>query len=80
MKLISIASLLVVVVAAMVDAQTYQVGAGGGLWMTNCDFLGGDIGNVRVSGEQCGRVCRTRVSFVLLGFVNRPHQLLVDAG
>ena len=46
MKLISIASLLVVVMAAMVDAQTYQVGAGGGLWMTNCDFLGGDIGNV----------------------------------
>ena len=54
MKLISIASLLlVVVVAAMVvDAQHGDV-----QWQPNCDYFGGDIGNVRVRGDQCGWSC-----------------------
>ena len=62
MKLISIASLLLVVVVAtvLVDAERdaeFQTGDGGVLWKPNCDFDGGDIGNVRVPGEQCGRAC-----------------------
>ncbi len=58
MKLISIASLLLIVVVAtvLVDAVD-QTGDGGVKWQPNCDFYGGDIGNVRVPGEQCGRVC-----------------------
>ncbi len=58
MKLISIASLLLVVVVAtvLVDAE-FQTGDGGVQWRTNCDYSGADIGNVRVPGEQCGRVC-----------------------
>jgi hypothetical protein len=58
MKLISIASLLLIVVVAtvLVDAVD-QTGDGGVKWQPNCDFYGGDIGNVRVPGEQCGRAC-----------------------
>lgn len=59
MKLISIASLLLVVVVAtvLVDADEWQTGDGGVKWRTNCDYSGADIGNVRVPPEQCGRVC-----------------------
>ncbi len=63
MKLISIASLLLVVVATvLVDAERdaeFQTGDGGVKWRSNCDFVGGvDFGNIRVlSGEQCGRAC-----------------------
>jgi hypothetical protein len=63
MKLISIASLLLVVVVAtvLVDAERdaeFQTGDGGVKWLPHCDFNGGNFGNIRVlSGEQCGRAC-----------------------
>jgi hypothetical protein len=60
MNLISIVSLMVV--AALmnsVDAQ-WNDGAGGVKWQKNCDYVGGDIGNVRVDGPHCGMTCLNR--------------------
>nr|CAH0100969.1 unnamed protein product [Daphnia galeata] len=58
MKLISIASLLLVVVVAatVVDAQ-HNTGDGGVKWLPNCDYFGGDIDRNRVPVEECGRAC-----------------------
>ncbi|KAJ3231044.1 hypothetical protein HDU81_004079 [Chytriomyces hyalinus] len=33
--------------------------AGGGAWALNCDFVGQDISNAQVSGDQCGSKCAT---------------------
>jgi hypothetical protein len=58
MKLISIASLLlVVVVAAMVVDAQHHTGDGGVKWLHNCDYFGGDIGGIIMPVEQCGRAC-----------------------
>ena len=58
MKLISIASLLLVVVVAatVVDAQ-HNTGEGGVKWLHNCDYFGGDIGGIIMPVEQCARAC-----------------------
>jgi hypothetical protein len=62
MNLISIVSLLVVAALMIsVDAQPWgTIGDGGVKWKKNCDFFGGDIGNVRVEGTECGRACINR--------------------
>ena len=62
MKLISIASLLLVVVVAVmvVDAQSprgHHKGDGGTRWLPNCDYFGGDIGGIIMPVEQCARAC-----------------------
>ncbi len=60
MNLISIASLLVVAALMIsVDAQ-WNDGDGGVKWLPNCDYVGGDIGNLRVDGPQCGGACGNR--------------------
>ncbi|KAI8838277.1 hypothetical protein BJ741DRAFT_131287 [Chytriomyces cf. hyalinus JEL632] len=33
--------------------------AGGGAWALNCDWVGSDLSNVKVSGDQCGSKCST---------------------
>ena len=65
MKLISIASVLLVVVAAasVVDAQ-HNTGDGGVKWLPNCDYIDGDLqqhqGALRIPVEECGRACINR--------------------
>ncbi|KAJ3403271.1 hypothetical protein CcCBS67573_g04045 [Chytriomyces confervae] len=33
--------------------------SGGGAWALNCDWVGGDLSNAKVSGDQCGSKCAT---------------------
>ena len=49
--------LVVVMVAAAFPVDGWFIGDGGATWQPDCDFPGGDIGNVRVAGDQCGRAC-----------------------
>ena len=49
--------LVVVMVAAAFPVDGWFTGDGGATWQPDCDFPGGDIGNVRVAGDQCGRAC-----------------------
>ena len=49
--------LVVVMVAAAFPVDGWFIGDGDATWQPHCDFPGGDIGNVRVAGDQCGRAC-----------------------
>lgn len=60
MNLISMTSLLAIAALMIsVDAQ-HNIGDGGVKWLPNCDYVGGDIGKLRVDGAQCGRACINR--------------------
>ena len=48
---------LLCIISCGVDILFAQVQWNGNNWALSCDFVGNDIGNVRVSGGECGSAC-----------------------